>query len=57
MKQIKAFELITGLHHDYDITRAINNEIQKLNEKGINTIDLNITSTGEGVIYTLIWNQ
>lgn len=57
MKQIKAFELITGLHHDYDITREVNNEIHKLNEKGINAIDLNITSTGEGVIYTLIWNQ
>lgn len=36
-------------------TGKVNNFIQNLKEKGTTEITLDITTTGKGIVYTLIW--
>lgn len=56
VNNIKSFEYRTDLLGGIDkITSEVNNFIQSLKKKGTTEIELNITTTGRGIIYTLIW--
>lgn len=56
VNNVKSFEYRIDLLGDVDKTTGeVNNFIQNLKEKGITEITLDITTTGKGIIYTLIW--
>ena len=56
VNNVKSFEYRTDLLGGIDkITSEVNNFIQNLKKKGTTEIELNITTTGRGIIYTLIW--
>lgn len=56
VNNIKSFEYRTDLLGGVDkITGEVNNFIQNLKKKGATEIKLDITTTGRGIIYTLIW--
>ena len=57
MKQIKSFEYRVGWGSEDSITEVVNKYIVDLSKKGLRDIEVNITSTGKGVMYTLIWNE
>ena len=53
---VKSFEYRADLLGGIDkITSEVNNFIQNLRKKGTTEIELDITTTGRGIIYTLIW--
>lgn len=56
VNNVKSFEYRTDLLGGIDkITSEVNNFIQNLKKKGTTEIELDITTTGRGIIYTLIW--
>lgn len=56
VNNVKSFEYRTDLLGGVDkITSEVNNFIQNLKKKGTTEIELDITTTGRGIIYTLIW--
>lgn len=56
VNNVKSFEYRIDLLDDIDKTTGeVNKFIQNLKEKGITEITLDITTTGKGIIYTLIW--
>ena len=56
VNNVKSFEYRTDLLGGVDkITSEVNNFIQNLKKKGTTEIELNITTTGRGIVYTLIW--
>lgn len=56
VNNIKSFEYRTDLLGGVDkITGEVNNFIQNLKKKGATEIEIDITATGRGIIYTLIW--
>ena len=56
INNVKSFEYRADLLGGIDkITSEVNNFIQSLRKKGTTEIDLDITTTGRGIIYTLIW--
>ena len=56
VNNVKSFEYRTDLLGGIDkITSEVNNFIQNLKKKGTAEIKLDITTTGRGIIYTLIW--
>ena len=56
INNVKSFEYRADLLGGIDkITSEVNNFIQNLRKKGTTEIELDITTTGRGVIYTLIW--
>ena len=57
MKQIKSFEFRMGWGGVNETIDKVNHEIKRLNDNGIGEIDINITCTGKGVMYTLIWEK
>ncbi|MEF2664957.1 MAG: hypothetical protein U0M91_04950 [Lachnospira eligens] len=56
VNNIKSFEYRVDLLGGIDKTTGeVNNFIQNLKEKGTTEITLDITTTGKGIVYTLIW--
>lgn len=56
VNNVKSFEYRTDLLGGVDkITSEVNNFIQNLKKKGTTEIELDITTTGRGIVYTLIW--
>ena len=56
VNNVKSFEYRTDLLGGVDKTTSeVNNFIQNLKKKGTTEIELNITTTGRGIVYTLIW--
>lgn len=56
VNNVKSFEYRTDLLGGVDKTTSeVNNFIQNLKKKGTTEIELDITTTGRGIIYTLIW--
>lgn len=56
INNVKSFEYRADLLGGIDkITSEVNNFIQSLRKKGTTEIELDITTTGRGIIYTLIW--
>lgn len=56
VNNVKSFEYRTDLLGGIDkITSEVNNFIQNLRKKGATEIEIDITTTGRGIIYTLIW--
>lgn len=56
INNVKSFEYRADLLGGVDkITSEVNNFIQSLRKKGTTEIELDITTTGRGIIYTLIW--
>ena len=56
INNVKSFEYRADLLGGIDkITSEVNNFIQNLRKKGTTEIELDTTTTGRGVIYTLIW--
>ena len=56
VNNVKSFEYRTDLLGGIDkITSEVNNFIQNLKKKGTTEIEIDITTTGRGIIYTLIW--
>lgn len=56
VNNVKSFEYRTDLLGGIDkITIEVNNFIQNLKKKGTTEIELDITTTGRGIVYTLIW--
>lgn len=56
INNVKSFEYRADLLGGVDkITSEVNNFIQNLRKKGTAEIELDITTTGRGIIYTLIW--
>lgn len=57
MKNVKSFEYRIGWGGEDKSTNEVNSFLRRLNEKGITDVEINITSTGHGVMYTLIWEE
>ncbi len=57
MKIIKSFEHRTGWGGVDQTTDKVNQYIARLSEKGINDVEIDIETTGKGVMYSLIWNE
>lgn len=57
MKKIKSFEHRIGWGRVEETTDEINQYISQLSNKNINDVEINIQTTGKGVIYSLIWNE
>ena len=56
INNVKSFEYRADLLGGIDkITSEVNNFIQNLRKKGTTEIELDITTTGKGIVYTLIW--
>lgn len=56
VNNIKSFEYRTDLLGGIDkITSEVNNFIQNLKKKGTTEIEIDITATDRGIVYTLIW--
>ena len=56
INNVKSFEYRADLLGGVDkITGEVNNFIQNLKKKGTTEIEIDITTTGRGIIYTLIW--
>lgn len=56
VNNVKSFEYRTDLLGGIDkIASEVNNFIQNLKKKGTTEIELDITTTGRGIVYTLIW--
>lgn len=56
INNVKSFEYRADLLGGIDkITSEVNNFIQNLRKKGTTEIEINITATGRGIVYTLIW--
>ena len=56
VNNIKSFEYRTDLLGGIDKkTSEVNNFIQNLKKKGTTEIEIDITATGRGIVYTLIW--
>ena len=56
VNNVKSFEYRTDLLGGIDkITSEVNNFIQSLKKKGTTEIEIDITATGRGIVYTLIW--
>lgn len=56
VNNVKSFEYRTDLLGGVDKTTSeVNNFIQNLKKKGTTEIELDITTTGRGIVYTLIW--
>ena len=56
MKKIQAFEYTAGWGSIKDTIEKVNNRIEDLEESG-KEVEVIVTGTGKGVIYTLIWND
>ena len=58
MKRIKSFEFRCDYGNVKEqCTNEINDLIKGLNDNGIKDVDINLTSTGKGVMYSLIWDE
>lgn len=57
MMKIKSFEHLSAWGSVNDTVEEVNNEIQILHNRGAEFIELDIASTGKGIIYTLIWYE
>lgn len=56
INNVKSFEYRADLLGGVDkITSEVNNFIQNLRKKGTTEIEIDITATGRGIVYTLIW--
>lgn len=57
MKKIKSYEYRVGWDSEDEITEEVNKKLAKLSKNGIKDVDVNITGTGKGVMYTIIWDE
>lgn len=57
MKKIKSYEFRAGWGSEDETTEEVNKKLAKLSQKGIKDVELNITGTGKGVMYTIIWDE
>ena len=57
MKQIKSFEHRLGWGSVNDTTTEVNNFIMELHQKGIENMEIQVTPTGHGVMYTVIYEE
>lgn len=57
MKKIKSYEYRVGWGSEDKITEEVNKKLAKLSKNGIKDVDVNITGTGKGVMYTIIWDE
>ena len=57
VKQIKSFEHRSGWGAVNDTVTAVNNFTAELNQKGIENVEIQITSTGHGIVYTVIYEE
>ena len=56
VNNVKSFEYKTDSLGGIDkITSEVNNFIQNLKKKGTTEIELDITTTDRGIVYTVIW--
>lgn len=56
VNNVKSFEYRTDSLGGIDkITSEVNNFIQNLKKKGTTEIELDITTTDRGIVYTVIW--
>lgn len=56
MKRIEAFEFRIGWGSEKETTDKVNNKLEELSNMGIENITVNVTCTGKGVMYTLIYD-
>lgn len=57
MKKIKSYEYRIGWGGVDDTVKEVNNKLEELAKKGIEDVEVDITTTGKGVIYTLVWKE
>lgn len=57
MKKVESFEHRTGWGGIEETDNEVNEKLKKLNSKGINNIEILSTSTGKGLVYTVIWDE
>lgn len=57
MKKINAFEHRIGWGGIEVTVEEVNDYIEKLNSNGIKDVEILPTTTGKGVVYTLIWDD
>lgn len=57
MKRIKIFEFRACYTHIDKFTQNINDFLQELHQKGKLSIEIIVTTTDKGAVYTLIWEE
>lgn len=56
MKKIDSFEYRVGWESVKSVVHEVNSRIVELHNTGVENIDVNVTSSGKGVVYTLIYD-
>ena len=58
MKQIKSFEFTPGFEvNTDDVDTKVNSFISSLTKRGIEEVDLKISSSNRSIIFTVIWEE
>ena len=57
MKKIEAFEFRMGWGSEKETTKKVNARLAELAQEGKIDVEIIVTSTGKGVVYTLIWKE
>lgn len=57
MKKIESYEFRCGWGSENETTQKVNEKLAELANNKITNVDVNITGTGKGVMYTLVWNE
>jgi len=55
MVKVHIISFIQGEDAEREVSNKINTCLEELSHKGIYDVDIQITSTGKGVVYTLTW--